>query len=152
MWDNSNLCQSLTPLQHLDKQPGTILFYIVFNRAPSQRVWPHMQPAKAKSLLAFMYSLRTQSKRQKLSQLGISGKQVSSHFILYKSKHTPGLGLRTMPVEWDAIHPGAQCKCSGRVCKGARLHVHLNRTLSVDADAAAGKCQMWLQGVDLWAH
>lgn len=46
-----------------------------------------------------MYSLWTQSKQQKLSQLGFSGKQVSSHFILYKSKPTPGLGLRTMPLE-----------------------------------------------------
>lgn len=50
------------------------------------------------------------------SQLGISGKQVSSHFILYESKHTPGLGLRTMPLEWDAIHVAAQCSsCTVRM-------------------------------------
>lgn len=82
--------------------------------------------SKAESLLAFMYSLRTQSKRQTLCQLGISGKQVSSHFILYKSKHTPGLGLRTMPLQWDAIHLAPRCKCDGRVCEGACLHAHLN--------------------------
>lgn len=41
---------------------------------------------------------------------GISGKQVSSHFILYESKCTPGLGLRTMPPERDAIHLTVHCK------------------------------------------
>lgn len=41
---------------------------------------------------------------------GISGKQVSSYFILYESKRTPGLGLRTMAPERDAIHLTARCK------------------------------------------
>lgn len=30
-----------------------------------------------------------------------------------------------MPLEWDAIHLSAQCKCDGRTCKGACLPVHL---------------------------
>lgn len=103
MLDDFNLCQRFNPLA-----PGrSAVPPIVFNRAPSQRVWPHMHP----SLLAFMYSLRTQSKRQKLCQLGISGKQVSSHFILYKSKRTPGLGQRTMPPDWDAVHVAAAAAC-----------------------------------------
>lgn len=42
--------------------------------------------------------------------MGIFRKQVPSHFILYKSKHTPSLGMRTMSPEWAAIHHAAQSK------------------------------------------
>lgn len=46
-----------------------------------------------------------------------------------------------MPLEWDAVHPTAQCKCDGRVCKGARMHVGLT-CVHMCLYAAARVCQM----------
>lgn len=136
MWDNSSLCQTFSSLT---SRRYTVPYR--FQQGPLTASVASHAASKAESLLAFMYSLRTQSKRQKLCQPGISGKQVSSHFILYKSKHTPGLGLRTMPLEWAAIHVAAQCKC--RVCDGARSHVHLERAYTCgNLYVVARVCQM----------
>lgn len=81
---------------------------IVFNRVPSQQRRPRAQPVEPQ-LASFSIHVFTQNsvkaaKAVNTANWGISGKQVSSHFILYESKHTPGLGWRTMPPERDAIH------------------------------------------------
>lgn len=80
-------------------------------------VWPHMpleeQGATATVESFCIHVFAQKSKSCEHGQVGISGKQVLSHFILYKSKPTPGPGLRTMALEWDAVHLAPRCKCAG---------------------------------------
>lgn len=71
---------------------------------------PHLYPASPRGTASIFYhscihlEVSQGSKSCEHSQLWISGKQVFSHFIFYKSKRTPGLGMRTMPQEWLVIH------------------------------------------------
>lgn len=106
-----------------------------FNWVPSSYMRLHIEQEK-QGRLVFMHSLRTPSKQQNLSQRGIffffSGKQVSSHSILYKSKHISGLGLRTMALEWDGVHFPARRKRNGRPDRkrprSASERTHVRRT------------------------
>lgn len=125
-----HLSQTPPPhFQHLDKHPCSIPSPTLFNRVPSQHVWPHMQWAEHRAFKHSCIHSELSQNSKSWANWGISGKQVSSHFILYKSKPTPGLGLRTMPLEWDAFHLSAQCKRNGHITvwRAACAHMHLNR-------------------------
>lgn len=94
--------------------------------------------ARSRRHLVFMH---TPSKQQKPEP---SGRQFSSHFILYKSKHTSGAGARTTPLEWDGVHfPARLGKRDGRPAgRGLALHPKLRVFL----------CQMRWRAVSLRAR